>query len=205
MQALIAKEKEPITPFIDRVRQLYTEKGISTLLVIGGSGDYFDVADYVLAMDSYNPYDVTEKAHQIARNMQTGRVAEGINGIQWQGCRVPIAASVSARKGRRDVHVKTRGKETILFGETQIDLAAVSQLVDAGQTRAIADALAYAQERYMDGKRPITDIIQQVMTDIVQNGLSCLSRRPGLDYAQFRPHELGAALNRLRTLKVKVS
>lgn len=205
MQALIAKEKEPITPFIDRVRQLYTEKGISTLLVIGGSGDYFDVADYVLAMDSYNPYDVTEKAHQIAQNMQTGRVAEGSSRIQWHDRRVPIATSVSARKGRRNVHVKTRGKETILFGEAQIDLGALSQLVDAGQTRAIADALAYAQERYMDGKRPITHIIQQVMADIAQNGLSCLSRRPGPDYAQFRPHELGATLNRLRTLKVKVS
>ena len=31
MQQLIAKDKEPITPFIDRVRQLYNEHNVSTI------------------------------------------------------------------------------------------------------------------------------------------------------------------------------
>jgi predicted ABC-class ATPase len=62
MQQLIAKDKEPITPFIDKVRQLYTDYGVSTILVMGGSGDYFDVADTVIAMENFQPQDVTEKA-----------------------------------------------------------------------------------------------------------------------------------------------
>lgn len=37
MQALIAKDREPITPFIDKVRQLYTDYGISTVLVMGAA------------------------------------------------------------------------------------------------------------------------------------------------------------------------
>ncbi|KAB1986390.1 ATPase, partial [Haemophilus parainfluenzae] len=57
MQALIAKDREPITPFIDKVRQLYLDYGISTVLVIGGSGDYFDAADTVIAMDEFRPRD----------------------------------------------------------------------------------------------------------------------------------------------------
>ena len=45
-QALVAKDKEPITPFIAKVRPL-VDRGVSCILVIGGSGDYFDVADVV--------------------------------------------------------------------------------------------------------------------------------------------------------------
>ena len=59
MQKLVAKDKEPITPFIDRVSLLYDEYKVSTILVVGGSGDYFDVADLVIMMDEYVPIDVS--------------------------------------------------------------------------------------------------------------------------------------------------
>ena len=51
MQELVVKEKEPITPFVDKVHKLYRDFAVSTLLVMGGSGDYFDVADTVIMMD----------------------------------------------------------------------------------------------------------------------------------------------------------
>merc|ERR1719515_202821 len=66
MQALVAGEKEPIQPFISKVRALYEERGVSSVLVIGGSGDYFEVADHVVMMEAYSPRDVTEAARQIA-------------------------------------------------------------------------------------------------------------------------------------------
>ena len=77
MQALIAKEKEPITPFIDKVRQLYADHGISTVLVMGGSGDYFEVADQVIALDSYIAHDVTDQAKAIATKHPSERQGEG--------------------------------------------------------------------------------------------------------------------------------
>ncbi|MCA9922615.1 MAG: ABC-ATPase domain-containing protein, partial [Anaerolineales bacterium] len=149
MQALISKEKEPITPFIDRVQQLYTEHGVSTILVIGGSGDYFDVADQVIGMEAYRPHMLTAEAKAIAIAYRTERQVEG--GAQFGGIngRIPQPHSLNPRKGRRDVSIKTRGRDMILFGEEVIDLSTVSQLADAGQTRAIADALYYAQTKYM--------------------------------------------------------
>jgi predicted ABC-class ATPase len=45
MQRLVAKNKEPITPFIDKVKQLHRDGGVSTMLVMGGTGDYFEVED----------------------------------------------------------------------------------------------------------------------------------------------------------------
>ena len=66
MQELVVKEKEPITPFIDKVRQLYEEHQVSTVLVVGGCGDYFQVADTVLMMDEYRPKVATREAKAIA-------------------------------------------------------------------------------------------------------------------------------------------
>ncbi len=202
MQALVAKAKEPITPFVDKVRQLYEEQGVSTVLVIGGSGDYFEVADLVIAMDGYMPYDVTAKATAIAHQHQQVRQREGGETFGTVTPRVPLPRSLNPRKGRRDVNVKTRGLRTVRFGEETIDLGAVAQLVDDSQTRALAAALVYGWEKYMDGKRPLSNILNLIMADIEQHGLDILDRRKVGDWAAFRIFELGAALNRLRTLQV---
>ena len=203
MQALIAKAKEPITPFVDKVRQLYEEQGVSTILVIGGSGDYFEVADLVIAMDAYVPQEVTVKAQTIAQQHQQERQPEGGATFGALTSRTPLPQSLNPRKGRRDVNVKTRGLRTVQFGEEMIDLSAVAQLVDDSQTRALAAALVYGWEKYMDGKRPLADILSLIMTDIEQHGLDILDRRHMGDWAAFRIFELGAALNRLRTLRVR--
>ncbi len=51
MKALVAPDKEPITAFVRKVRPLFQELDVSTLLVVGGSGDFFTVADAVIMMD----------------------------------------------------------------------------------------------------------------------------------------------------------
>ena len=57
---------EPITPFIERVRELYREYGISTVLVAGSSGSYFQIADQIVQMDKYVPKEITEFAKKAA-------------------------------------------------------------------------------------------------------------------------------------------
>ncbi len=203
MQQLVAKDNEPITPFIDRVRQLYAEHNVSTILVIGGSGDYFDVADHVIGMEAYVARDVTPEAQAIAAQFVTNRQAEGGQSFGTIRPRVPLPRSLDARKGKRDVNIKTRGQHTIQFGTTDIDLAAISQLVDPSQTCAIADAIHYAKTRYIDGKRPLPEILNLVMQDVEREGLGVLNGRSGQDYAAFRKFELANAINRLRTIEVK--
>ena len=58
-------KKEPITPFTDRVREL-AGRGISTILVIGGSGEYLSVAGKIYMMDDFVISDVTLKAKELA-------------------------------------------------------------------------------------------------------------------------------------------
>jgi predicted ABC-class ATPase len=202
MQELIAKEREPITPFIDKVRQLYDERGVSTALVMGGSGDYFDVADTVIAMDAYAPHDVTDQARAIARKYQAERRQEGGDRFGDITPRTPLAESLDPSKGRREVKISARGVKTILFGTSEIDLTAVEQLVDPSQLNAIGQALYYARQRYMDGRRTLPEILDAVMADMDRDGLDALDRRSVGDLARFRRYELAAALNRLRTLRV---
>ena len=59
---MVSPEEEPIIPFIERVRSLYEDFGISSIIVAGSSGSYFHVADTIVQMKEYTPLDITEKA-----------------------------------------------------------------------------------------------------------------------------------------------
>jgi predicted ABC-class ATPase len=215
MQALVEKSGEPITPFIDRVRQLVDSPasmpcqegrrtgGVSSVLVLGGSGDYFEVADTIIRMDAYIPRDVTAEARAIAANHPTGRKRETAGAWPTPTARVPLARSLNPRKGKRAVNIKARALRAVLFGAEEIDISAVAQLVDEGQVRAIGQALNLARERFMQPDRPIAEVVEAVMSQIAQEGLDALDRRQIGDYVAFRPYELAAALNRLRTLRIK--
>lgn len=203
MQQLISKDKEPITPFIDKVRQLYTDYGVSTILVMGGSGDYFEVADNVIAMENFQPQDVTKQAKIIAQEYINERTSEGGNEFGTITPRIPLAESIDPSRGRREVKLKVRDVDEVAFGKEDIDLTAVEQIIDSGQLRAIASAIVYAKENYLDRKRTIPEILERVMSDIEVKGLDILTEFPQGDLALFRRFEFAAALNRLRTLKVK--
>jgi len=201
MQELISKDKEPITPFIDKVRKLYTDYGISTVLVMGGSGDYFDVADYVICMIEYLPYDMTEKAKKISEKYKLERKDEGGKNFGKITERIPVGETLNPFRGEK-IKIKTQGKKKIIFGREEIDLSCLEQIVEVGQVKAIADAIFYSK-KYINGKRTLREIIEKVEKDINSKGLDIINRRINGEYAFFRKIELASAINRLRTLKVK--
>lgn len=202
MQELVSKDKEPITPFIDKIRQLYQDLGVSSILAIGGSGDYFDVADLVICMVEYKPYDLTVEARGIAEKHKVGRIPEGGESFGRITERIPLAHSFDPSKGRREVKISSKGLQSIVFGTHTIDLGAVEQLVDISQTRAIGDAIYYAT-KFMDGKRTLEEIIKAVLKGTMEKGLDVLGHGPAGSYAEFRGLEFAAAINRLRTLSVR--
>ena len=206
MQALIAPEDEPITPFVDRVRALYDELGLSTVLVMGGSGDYFAIADAVIELKSYRPIDVTERAREIARSSTDERRAEPATAIHRPADRALLATSFDARRGRRDVKFSSRDCEEIVYGTTEIDLRAVEQLFDASQTRAIAGAIHLAATRFVDGERSLGEVLEAIEAVFDEEGLDALDpfhskdRHPGA-LARPRRFEIASAINRMRTLR----
>ncbi|MFB6258416.1 MAG: ABC-ATPase domain-containing protein [Flavobacteriales bacterium] len=200
MQELVPKEREPITPYIDKAEQLYREKGVSTLLVIGGSGAYFDIADRVICMVEYEPYDLTEKAKEVAERGPVERKREGGEQFGELPRRIPMARGIDPFKGKK-MKLRAHGVRSIQFGVRDIDLGAVEQLVDPSQTRAIGAALVLAKD-FMDG-RPLNEVLDAVEQAIEERGWDALDPRKAGDHASFRRLELAAALNRLRSLEVK--
>ena len=204
MQSLVAKEKEPITPFIDKVKQLYADLGVSTILVMGGSGDYFDVADTVIMMDEYLPRDRTDEARRIAESFSTRRQFEGGARFGTVKARRPLPEGFNPRKGRHDqAKTSARSIHAIAFGYHLIDLSQVEQLVDISQTRAIGDIIHYAMKRYIDGERTLREILGLVEADLDRDGMDVICPYLKGNYARPRRYEIAAAINRLRTLKCK--
>ena len=204
MQELVSKDREPITPFIDKIRQLHRDQKVSTILVIGGSGDYFDVADCAICMVEYVPLDMTHEAQTIAQKYKAERKSEGGDHFGQITRRIPLAGSFDPRKGRKAVKISPKGLKTILFGVHPIDLGGIEQIVDTSQTRAIGEAINYAV-KHMDGNKTLGEVLDLVLKDVKEKGLDVLSPRPVGDFAGFRGSELAAAINRLRTLSVKLS
>ena len=202
MQRLIETEAEPITPLIDHVRSM-AANGISTILVVGGSGDYFDVADTVIAMRDYTPTIVTDEARAIAAQFPTARTPEA---AAWRppARRVPLPASLDPARGHKPVAIKAWGEDRLMYGTGEIDLRAVEQIVERAQTRAMAEAIAQARGREIDGVRDLADALRAILDRIDREGIDTIQPEttPYGEYTVFRIHELAALLNRIRSLEV---
>ena len=203
MQELVSKDKEPITPFLDEVRQLDVELGVSTILVMGGSGDYFDVADTIIMLDEYRPIDVTARTKEIIGKLKNERIREGGNSFGDISHRVPLPERFNPKKGKREVKIDAKGLKSIMYGRTSIDLSNVEQLYDMSQTRAIGDMIHFYSKRYLRGERPLRVGLSEVIKDVKEKGLDSLSPYTVGNYAMPRIFEVAAAINRMRTLKVR--
>ncbi|KGX90674.1 ABC transporter ATPase [Pontibacillus halophilus JSM 076056 = DSM 19796] len=206
MQELVVKEKEPITPFVDKVKGMRDELGVSTILVMGGSGDYFEAADEVIMIDQYLPYNVTSKAKEIAERYPFHREQEGGNEFGQRKSRVFQPQSLNSQRGNKS-KVQAKGSATILLGRTEISLHYVEQLIDTSQTRAIAEVLKHLEQKgWLKRGMSLTELLDQIEEQLDNQGLASFTgfknQHPG-DLARPRRFEIAATLNRLRTANVK--
>ena len=202
MRRLVPGDGEPITPYIDRVRQLWEDRGVSSVLVVGGAGDYLDVADCVIRMDAYQPRDVTVRARAIAAARPLGEAAPRPPGDWPPGApRVPLPDSLDPSRGRKPERVRAVKTRSIEFGREEIDVASQYQLVDAGQCRMIGDALLELARGLCDGRRDLPRILDALEAGLRAEGLEAVAAGFG-DRSQARRFEIAAALNRLRSLRL---
>jgi predicted ABC-class ATPase len=204
MRRLVPPELEPITPYLDRVRQLAEERKVSSVLVVGGAGDYLDVADTVIQMQSYRPHDVTRRAHEVARELPLGEAAPRPPGA-WSppAARVPDPRSLDPSRGRRAERVRTVKTRAIEFGTEEIDVSLLAQLTDSGQCRMIGDVLLECARGLCDGTRSIPALLDAIEARIATGGLESVTAETFGDRAAARRFEIAAALNRLRSLRVR--
>ena len=199
MQQLVAKEKEPITPFIDVARSLYKQKGISTILVAGSSGDFFDIADLVIQMDNYEPLEVTEKAKALSRgNVDHNKEID----IDINFNRVILKGTIDS--GPKGIKVKALGRDGITINRENIDLRAVEQIVDNEQLNTIGAIMKYVENKLMGRDLTLSEIADKVSDEINNNLINIESIKGGYgSFAMVRKQEILCAYNRYRKIKVK--
>lgn len=117
MQLIVSRDKEPITPFIERARDLYKQAGISTVLVAGSSGAYFFIADTIIQMDAYRPFDITEMVKN-ACEQEASKPA-----IQAPGFKLPTAGRKLAAGGTG----RAVGAMALNFGDSRAEAGGESQ------------------------------------------------------------------------------
>lgn len=206
MQRLVNRESEPITPLLDRIRELYEEHGVSSLLVMGGCGDYFDVADQVILMRGYRPEEATSRAREVAEELPTRRGFGEGEPLKLPAGRVPDPRSINPLKGKGKVKIEAEGVDGIRFGNETIDLRAVEQVADASQLRAVGRALYLAAREFMGEERTLPEILDRLEKLIDAETVDRLGgfgggKHPG-NLSRPRRFEIAAALNRLRSLRI---
>ena len=208
MQRVIAPEKEPITPYLERVRDLYEKAGVSTILVAGSSGAFFHEADLVIQMDTYQPRDITARVQELLPEYPIRRAGLDDFAVHFNR---RVMTRPAPEKPRRNYYgetvdrperlkTKIHGREGFSLGHQDVDLSALEQLCDSEQTAALAFLLKETVERAADGKKTLPEIVEEIYDRLQKDG-SAVFRENGYvsgGFAMPRRQELYGCFNRFR-------
>ena len=197
MQALVSKGDEPITPLVDRIGQLRDTLDMSTLIVMGGSGDYLDVADTVIQMQDYQAIDVTEKAHEVIARHPSTRHNECEHELQQVPARQFHCGGLQKILADGKFRVSAKGAHTLRFGRETVDLSALEQLESASEVNAIGWLWFQLAQNPGWSKQPV-----ETIKALLHHEWYKTMPNQG-DLALPRAIDVMAALNRMRQAQFK--
>lgn len=202
MQLVVTNDKEPITPYIDRIRELHNQLGISTILVAGSSGAYFKKADTIIQMDEYAVYDITENAKECADKFEKNDSSkENIDCVivpSFNRCMLPDKCFYDDR-----IKIKVNALDSVSVNKSTIDMRCVEQLVDSEQLRTLGYICTYAHERIFDGRTTLQNAVAKINNGLEEKGFKAIcSKNVPCDMAMPRIQEIFACLDRCRNIKI---
>lgn len=195
MRQLVPREREPITPFVERVQELHAQWQVSTVMVVGGVGDYLSVADTVIGMNAYRPSDLTQRARELAGEPPSPPEPLGARA----GSRGVVVRSLAPTgKGR----VRARDERRVDYGDEEIDLTAVEQVLDGAHAATLGHAIGWLHAT-QPGEHALSALLDALEAALDAQGVEALSpfREPLGSLIRPRRLEVAAALSRLRTLR----
>ena len=198
MQKVICREKEPITPFLERARALFEKAGISTILVAGSSGAFFHIADTIIQMDNYRPLDITQDTKKLCEKYPLP-TSDTPDFRKPESHRVMTKPSIISRQEER-LKIKAHGKDGFSLGKQEVDLRYLEQISDSEQMASLGLILKYACEHLIDGKRTVDEIVQWIKKELDLKGLAFLADGGYVSggYAMPRVQEIYSCFNRFR-------
>lgn len=205
MQKVVAREKEPITPFLERAKDLYEKADISTILVVGSCGSYFYIADKVIQMDSYKAIDITDETKKILKDTSSPVISAPEFCLPTDKRKIDLSGSVQKRKTyhgngyvEERLKIKRMGKTAFSIGKENLDLRYVEQLVDEEQTQTLAYLLRYAKEHYGNQKNDVKGIVKALENILMTKGLAGICDKDNVPsgLAMPRVQEIFSCFNR---------
>lgn len=198
MQKLVSKDKEPITPYIDVAKQLHKKLGISTILVAGSCGDFFDIADLVIQMDNYEPFEVTQKAKELSRGLVSHK-----NEIKIDIDFTRILSKGTIDIGPKGVKTKAFGIDGISINKENIDLRAVEQIVDSEQLNTVGSLMKYVENNLMNKNLTLREIVDISYEELQKSLIEIDKIKGGYgSFAMIRKQEIISTYNRYRKLRL---
>lgn len=196
-------EKEPITPFTDRVNELFRAHGVSTILVIGGSGEYLSVADQIYMMEDYLIQNVTKKAKDICRSHHVTAFPPPF--ADWRQCRTLYSdrfSSYPAGSGTERLEVSDMG--FLIMGDEKIDIRGLHDIVSPRQLDTLGFMLRYLAVSNDQRKIDIEKKIDELYARIAKEGIGFLYSPFFTTCKRFldlpRRQELRMLINRMRKI-----
>ncbi len=197
-------EKEPITPFTDRVNELFLARGVSTILVIGGSGEYLSVADRVYMMEDYLIHDVTARAKDICACR--GSAVQFPKGANWAQSRTLYAEGFSSYpegSGTEKLEVSDMG--FILIGDERIDVRGLHDIISPRQLDTLGFMLRYLEitnkDNVVDIRKKIDDMYEKAEKEDIDFLYTAFFTTCERFLDLPRKQELFALINRMRKIK----
>ena len=198
-------EKEPITPFTDRVNELHKTHGVSTILVIGGSGEYLSVADKIYMMEDYLIHDVTDKSKNICSTYNVTSIFP--SPANWQQCRTLYSdrfSSYPEGSGTERLEVSDMG--FVIIGDEKIDVRGLHDIVSPRQLDTLGFMLRYLEVSNNDRKIDIEKKVNDLYARIDEEGIDFLYSSFFTTCERFldlpRKQELMALVNRMRRINL---
>ena len=198
-------EKEPITPFTDRVNELYKTHGVSSILVIGGSGEYLSVADKIYMMEDYLIHDVTDKSKNICSSYNVTSVfPSSANWEQYRTLYSDRFSSYPEGSGTEKLEVSDMG--FVIIGDEKIDVRGLHDIVSPRQIDTLGFMLRYLEVSNNDRKIDIERRINDLYARIDEEGIDFLYSSFFTTCERFldlpRKQELMALVNRMRKINM---
>lgn len=193
MASVISADQEPIIPFIARIRPLYEQKGVSTILVAGSSGAFFEKADAMLQMDEYRVYDITDKAKNALKNHPDFHSCPDRAIEESDIVRIPLK---NRNLDQDRIKVKTSGLDTVSVAREPVDVRYMEQLTDPEQLHTLGKMAVYAGRNLVDGRKSLEETAADMLDIVDRDGYAVLGRG---DFTQVRKQDLMGMLSRWRS------
>jgi len=199
-------KNDPIVPFTDRVRQIYQEAGVSTILVIGGSSEYLDLADNVYMMQHYVISNFNQQVERTRENPRDFFAVKDSSPIQWRLGRTVNIPPMSTFRREGDGRIRefvSLSDDTIYVGTHTVNIARLATIVSPQQASTIAAIIAYRFNMQEIETQCLLDQIAYLYSHIKQNGLNDIYKSTfAMDFNLELPamHDVLFALSRMPEL-----